>query len=68
MSNVTSTNAGKYGLMEIIERVPPNLHNEVRKVISQSLSTIRYDAVGLTCATLLGSLLMELRSVKEKKT
>jgi MFS family permease len=66
--NLTSTDIENSGLMEITGRAPPALHNEVLGEISRSLSTTWYVAVALTCATLVGSLLMEWRSVKEKKT
>jgi MFS family permease len=66
--NVTSTDIGNSGLIEIAGHAPPALHSEVLREISRSLSTTWYVAVGYTCATLVGSLLMEWRSVKEKKT
>ncbi|KAH7392460.1 major facilitator superfamily transporter [Phaeosphaeria sp. MPI-PUGE-AT-0046c] len=68
MPNVTSRDIGDSGLMEIAGRAPPVLHSEVLGEISRSLSTTWYVAVGYTCATLVGSLLMEWRSVKVKKT
>ncbi|KAF1846318.1 efflux pump antibiotic resistance protein [Cucurbitaria berberidis CBS 394.84] len=66
--NLTSTDIGNNGLMEITGRAPPALHNAVLAGVSRSISVKWYVAVGLTCATLVGSLLMEWRSVKEKKT
>ncbi|KAF2993243.1 hypothetical protein E8E13_000249 [Curvularia kusanoi] len=64
--NATSTDIGDVGLMEIVSSAPLALHDKVLEGISKSLSTTWYVAVVLTCATLLGSLLMEWRSVKEK--
>jgi MFS family permease len=66
--NLTSTDIGNNGLMEITGRAPPALHNAVLAGVSRSISATWYVAVGLTCATLVGSLLMEWHSVKEKKT
>ncbi|KAK6826390.1 hypothetical protein RU639_005514 [Aspergillus parasiticus] len=54
------------GLSEIVRRAPPARHGEVLADVGRSLSETWYLAVGLTCATLIGSLLMEWRSVKQK--
>ncbi|ETS78422.1 hypothetical protein PFICI_10484 [Pestalotiopsis fici W106-1] len=56
------------GLTEIINDVPAAQHMEVLEGISRSLDETWYLVVGLTCATLIGSLLMEWRSVKHKKS
>lgn len=65
--NTISTDVGDIGLMEITSRAPLALHDEVLEGISKSLSATWHVAVGLTCTTLVGSLLIEWRSVKEKK-
>ena len=54
------------GLSEIVGRAPPARHGEILMNIGRSISETWYLAVGLTCATLIGSLLMEWRSVKQK--
>ncbi|KAB8207243.1 major facilitator superfamily transporter [Aspergillus parasiticus] len=54
------------GLSEIVRHAPPARHGEVLADVGRSLSETWYLAVGLTCATLIGSLLMEWRSVKQK--
>ncbi|KAE8422257.1 major facilitator superfamily transporter [Aspergillus pseudocaelatus] len=56
------------GLSEIVRRAPPAKHGELLGDIGKSLSETWYLAVGLTCATLIGSLMMEWRSVKKKNT
>ncbi|KAJ5486142.1 hypothetical protein N7530_000442 [Penicillium desertorum] len=54
------------GLTDIMGQAPANRSMEVLEDIGKSLSETWYLAVGLTCATLIGSLLMEWRSVKKK--
>ena len=56
------------GLTDIINHAPSARHQEALKGAGKSLSETWYLAVGLTCATLAGSLLMEWRSVKQKKS
>ncbi|KAF7594640.1 hypothetical protein BBP40_008730 [Aspergillus hancockii] len=56
------------GLSEIVRRAPPTQHGEILADVGRSLSETWYLAVGLTCATLTGSLLMEWRSVKQKNS
>jgi hypothetical protein len=53
------------GLTDIMGQAPANRSLEVLEDIGKSLSETWYLAVGLTCATLIGSLLMEWRSVKK---
>lgn len=55
------------GLANILRQAPASQHVEVLEDIGKSLSETWYLAVGLTCATLVGSLLMEWRSVKQKR-
>jgi MFS family permease len=64
--SLNSTTIENNGLLGLTERAPSALHNVVLTGVSKSLSQTWYIAVGLTCATLVGSLLMEWRSVKEK--
>ncbi|GIJ89478.1 hypothetical protein Asppvi_008420 [Aspergillus pseudoviridinutans] len=54
------------GLSEIVGRAPPGLHEEILVDVGRSVSKTWYLSVGLTSATLIGSLLMEWRSVKQK--
>jgi MFS family permease len=68
LPNSSSLAIGNIGLKEITERAPAALHAKLLWGISRSLSNTWYVAVGLTCATLVGSLLMEWRSVKEKES
>jgi MFS family permease len=55
-----------HGLLEIVGRASPGRHGEMLLDIGTSVSKTWYLSVGLTCATLIGSLLMEWRSVKQK--
>jgi hypothetical protein len=55
-----------HGLSEIVGRAPPGLHEEILVDVGRSVSKTWYLSVGLTSATLIGSLLMEWRSVKQK--
>jgi MFS family permease len=66
--NLTSSAIANNGLLEITRHAPLLLHKQVLQGVSQSLSRTWYVAVGLTCATVGGSLLMEWRSVKGKET
>ncbi|KAJ5781128.1 hypothetical protein N7457_006288 [Penicillium paradoxum] len=52
------------GLLKIVEYAPAPRHGDVLEDADMSFGETWYLAVGLTCATLLGSLLMEWRSVK----
>ncbi|KAK2875386.1 hypothetical protein FQN49_001635 [Arthroderma sp. PD_2] len=54
------------GLLEIVERAPPAPHGEILMGAGKSFGETWYLAVGLTCVTVVGSLLMEWRSVKRK--
>jgi uncharacterized membrane protein len=54
------------GLTGIMGQAQAHSTMEVLEDIGKSLSETWYLAVGLTCATLIGSLLMEWRSVKQK--
>jgi hypothetical protein len=54
------------GLSEIVGRAPPARQGEILVDVGRSFGETWYLAVGLTCATLIGSLLMEWRSVKQK--
>ena len=54
------------GLMEIVTSVPPAKIREVLVGVDESLIQTWYLVVGLACATMVGSLLMEWRSVKSK--
>lgn len=64
--NLNPASIGNNGLTKITGSAPPARHREVLEGVSRSLSETWYVAVGLTCATLIGSLLMEWRSVKQK--
>lgn len=55
------------GLTEIVKSVPPGKSREVLIGVDQSLIQTWYLVVGLACTTMVGSLLMEWRSVKSKR-
>ncbi|KXG49406.1 Major facilitator superfamily domain, general substrate transporter [Penicillium griseofulvum] len=64
--NIEPSTIQDNGLTDIIKQAPAHRSMEVLEDIGKSLSETWYLAVGLTCATLIGSLLMEWRSVKKK--
>lgn len=55
------------GLTEMVTSVPPASVREVLVGVDKSLIQTWYLVVGLACATMFGSLLMEWRSVKSKR-
>ena len=55
------------GLSEILMSVPLAKNDDALMVIDASISQTWYLVVGLACATLIGSLLIEWRSVKSKR-
>ncbi|GFG05305.1 putative HC-toxin efflux carrier TOXA [Aspergillus lentulus] len=57
---------GSNGLSDIVGRAPPVQRGLVLEGVGRSFGETWYLAVGLACATLIGSLLMEWRSVKAK--
>lgn len=63
--NLTPAFVASTGLTEVVGLVPPGKHRQALGQISKSLDQTWYLAVGLTCITLVGSLLMEWRSVKK---
>lgn len=56
------------GLGDITKGVPSNLQDMVLIGVNQSLTQTWYLTVGLACMTMVGSLLIERRSVKEKQS
>lgn len=56
------------GLTEIVASMPPAKSTEVLVGIDESLGQTWYLVVGLACASMVGSLLIEWRSVKSKRT
>ncbi|KLJ06538.1 hypothetical protein EMPG_10056 [Blastomyces silverae] len=54
-------------LTEILAKAPPNMVREVLVGIDKSIIQTWYLVVGLACATIVGSLLIEWRSVKSKR-
>ena len=63
---LNQTNIENNGLMEIVTSVPPAKIKEVLVGVDKSLVETWYLVVGLACATMVGSLLIEWRSVKSK--
>ncbi|CAI6080605.1 hypothetical protein V2G26_011931 [Clonostachys chloroleuca] len=57
----------KSGLSEIVSSVPSGEARQVLEGIDKSISQTWYLVVGLACATMVGSLLIEWRSVKSKR-
>jgi MFS family permease len=55
------------GLTQIVASVPPARSRDVLVAIDQSLIQTWYLVVGLACATMVGSLLIEWRSVKSRR-
>lgn len=65
---VTSSYVENHGLGEITSGVPMDLRAEALDTINQSLTHTWYLDVGLASATIVGSLLVEWRSVKQKQS
>ena len=64
---LSRANIEKNGLTEIVTSVPPAKAREVLVGVDESLIQTWYLVVGLACATMVGSLLIEWRSVKSKR-
>ncbi|PGH02378.1 hypothetical protein GX51_04686 [Blastomyces parvus] len=54
-------------LTQLLAKAPPNMVREVLVGIDKSIIQTWYLVVGLACATMIGSLLIEWRSVKSKR-
>jgi MFS family permease len=61
------TNIENIGLTQIVASVPPAKSRDVLVAIDESLIQTWYLVVGLACATMVGSLLIEWRSVKSRR-
>jgi MFS family permease len=61
------TNIENMGLTQIVASVPPAKSRDVLVAIDESLIQTWYLVVGLACATMVGSLLIEWRSVKSRR-
>ncbi|KAJ6083347.1 hypothetical protein N7467_007482 [Penicillium canescens] len=61
------TNIENIGLTQIVASVPPAKSRDVLVAIGESLIQTWYLVVGLACATMVGSLLIEWRSVKSRR-
>ncbi|KAJ6019129.1 hypothetical protein N7522_001196 [Penicillium canescens] len=61
------TNIENIGLTQIVASVPPAKSRDVLVAIDESLTQTWYLVVGLACATMVGSLLIEWRSVKSRR-
>ncbi|OAX85601.1 hypothetical protein ACJ72_00015 [Emergomyces africanus] len=64
---LTRANIENNGLTDIVTSVPPTKIREVLVGIDKSIIQTWYLVVGLACVTLVGSLLIEWRSVKAKR-
>lgn len=64
---LSPANIENNGLTEIVTSVPPAKIEEVLMGVDESLIQTWYLVVGLACATIVGSLLIEWRSVKSKR-
>ena len=64
---LSRANIENNGLTEIVTSVPPAKVREVLVRVDESLIHTWYLVVGLACATMVGSLLIEWRSVKPKR-
>ena len=67
VSGLTQANIENNGLTEIVTSVPPFKVREVLVGVDKSLIQTWYLVVGLACATMVGSVLTEWRSVKSKR-
>jgi hypothetical protein len=59
---------GDLGLGEIKAKIGPENMRQVLVAINRSIIEAWYLPLGLTCASMIGSLMMEWRSVKEKRS
>ncbi|PYH99512.1 efflux pump antibiotic resistance protein [Aspergillus ellipticus CBS 707.79] len=64
---LSGVNMEKMGLTQIVASLPPVRSGEGLVAIDQSLIQTWYLVVGLACATMIGSLLIEWRSVKSRR-
>lgn len=64
---LSPANIENNGLTEIVTSVPPAKIEKVLMGVNESLIHTWYLVVGLSCATIVGSLLIERRSVKSKR-
>lgn len=64
VQGLSGANIENVGLSQIVTSVPVEKSREVLVAIDQSLTQTWYLVVGLACATMIGSLLIEWRSVK----
>ena len=64
---LSRANIENNGLTEIVTSVPPAKVREVLIGVDKSLIQTWYLVIGLACATMIGSLLIEWRSVKSKR-
>ena len=64
---LSRANIENNGLTEIVTSVPPPQVRELLVGVDKSLIQTWYLVVGLACATMVGSLLIEWRSVKSKR-
>lgn len=67
VSSLSRANIENNGLTEIVTSVPSAKVREVLVGVDESLIQTWYLVVGLACATMVGSLLIEWRSVKSKR-
>ncbi|KAI1173416.1 efflux pump antibiotic resistance protein [Nemania sp. FL0916] len=65
---LSRSNLQDSGLMEIVTSAPPARSGDVLAAIDQSIIQTWYLVVGLAVTTLVGSLLIEWRSVKSKRS
>jgi MFS family permease len=64
---LSGANIENIGLTQIVTSAPPAKSREVLVAIDKSLIQTWYLVVGLACATMVGSLLIEWRSVKSRR-
>jgi hypothetical protein len=68
LPGITPTYIEDHGLGDIKNVVPVHRWDEALGVIDRSLTHTWYIAIALACTTILGSLFVEWRSVKQKKS
>ncbi|KAB8077448.1 major facilitator superfamily domain-containing protein [Aspergillus leporis] len=67
VSDLNGANIENNGLTQIVTNMPPAKTREVLVAIDKSLIQTWYLVVGLACATMVGSLMIEWRSVKSRR-
>jgi MFS family permease len=68
VTGITPAYIAEHGLRDIVNGVPIQWSDKVLDVINRSLTDTWFLAVALACMTIVGSLMVEWRSVKQKQS